>query len=148
MQENKTKRKREKRQIAQSEEKFKIMARQGMVKEYFSESKGIQNKAENIPLQEVLIFCCHKCHTLWVTFSILLLLTSFFVLSLLFRCSFYEHHLCTHYLIFLFLRLVHIQTTACFTKNNVSFSIKQRVVFPKTTARFSRFLSVLGSKSE
>ena len=63
MQENKTKRKREKRQIAQSEEKFKIMARQGMVKEYFSESKGIQNKAENIPLQEVLIFCCHKCHT-------------------------------------------------------------------------------------
>ena len=49
MQENKTKRKREKRQIAQSEEKFKIMARQGMVKEYFSESKGIQNKAENIP---------------------------------------------------------------------------------------------------
>ena len=59
----KAKRKRQKRQIAQSEEKFKIMAGQEIVKEYFSESKGIQNKAENIPLQEVLIFCCHKCHT-------------------------------------------------------------------------------------
>ena len=75
------------------------------------------------------IFCCHKCHTLWVTFSILLLLTSFFVFVFAFCCSFYEHHLCTHYHIFLFLRLVHLQTTACFTKNNVSFSIKQRLVF-------------------
>ena len=63
MQENMTKRKRQKRQIAQSEEKFKIMAKQETVKEYFSKYKGIQNKAENIPLQEVLIFCCHKCHT-------------------------------------------------------------------------------------
>ena len=94
------------------------------------------------------IFCCHKCHTLRVTFSILLLLTSFFVFVIAFCCSFFEHYFCTHYHIFLFLRLVHLQTTACFTKNNVSFSIKQRVVFPKTTACFSRFLSVSGSKSE
>ena len=60
MQENMTKRK---RQIAQSEEKFKIMAGQEMVKEYFSSSMSLQNELENIPLQEVLIFCCHKCHT-------------------------------------------------------------------------------------
>ena len=63
MQENMTKRKRQKRQIAQSEEKFKIMAGQEMVKEYFSPSMNLQNELENIPLQEVLIFCCHKCHT-------------------------------------------------------------------------------------
>ena len=54
-----------KRQIAQSEEKFKIMAGQEMVKEYFSESKTLQNKAESIPLQGVLFFCCHKCHIHW-----------------------------------------------------------------------------------
>ena len=36
-----------------------------MVKEYFSESKTLQNKAENIPLQGVLFFCCHKCHIHW-----------------------------------------------------------------------------------
>lgn len=65
MQENKTKRKRQKRQIAQSEEKFKIMARQEIVKEYFSPSMNLQNELENIPLQEVLIFCCHKCHIHW-----------------------------------------------------------------------------------
>ena len=63
MQENMTKRKRQKRQIAQSEEKFKIMAGQEIVKEYFSGSKTLQNKAESIPLQGVLFFCCHKCHT-------------------------------------------------------------------------------------
>ena len=62
MQENMTKRK---RQIAQSEEKFKIMAKQEIVKEYFSKYKGIQNKAESIPLQGVLFFCCHKCHIHW-----------------------------------------------------------------------------------
>lgn len=62
MQENMTKRKRQKRQIAQSEEKFKIMAGQEIVKEYFLESKTLQNKAENIPLQGVLFFWCHKCH--------------------------------------------------------------------------------------
>ncbi len=50
MQENKAKRKRQKRQIAQSEEKFKIMAGLEMVKEYFSESKTLQIKAESIPL--------------------------------------------------------------------------------------------------
>ena len=65
IQENKTKRKRQKRQIAQSEEKFKIMAGQEIVKEYFSPSMSLRNELENIPLQEVLIFCCHKCHTQW-----------------------------------------------------------------------------------
>ena len=71
MQENMTKRKREKRQkrqkrqIAQSEEKFKIMGGQEIVKEYFSPSTSLQNIAENIPLQGVLFFCCHKCHIHW-----------------------------------------------------------------------------------
>ena len=58
-------RQREKRQIAQFEEKFRIMAGQGIVKEYFSLSMSLQNEPENSPLQEVLIFCCHKCHNLW-----------------------------------------------------------------------------------
>lgn len=56
-------------------------------------------------------------------------LTSFFVFFIAFCCSFFEHYFCTHYYIFLFLRLVHLQTTACFTKNNVSFFPKQRLVF-------------------
>ena len=54
-----------KRQIAQFEEKFIIMARQEIVKEYFSPSMSLQNEPENTPLQEVLIFCCHKCHIHW-----------------------------------------------------------------------------------
>lgn len=41
------------------------MAGQEIVKEYFSESKSLQNIAENIPLQGVLLFCCHKCHIHW-----------------------------------------------------------------------------------
>ena len=41
------------------------MAGQGIVKEYFSPSMRLQNELENIPLQEVLIFCCHKCHIHW-----------------------------------------------------------------------------------
>ena len=41
------------------------MARQEIVKEYFSPSMSLQNEPEKSPLQEVLIFCCHKCHNLW-----------------------------------------------------------------------------------
>lgn len=52
MQENMTKRKRQKRQIAQSEEKFKIMAGQEIVKEYFSPSMNLQNELENIPYKK------------------------------------------------------------------------------------------------
>ena len=52
----KAKRKRQKRQIAQSEEKFKIMAGQEIVKEYFSESKSLQNIAEHIPYREFCFF--------------------------------------------------------------------------------------------
>ncbi len=42
----------------------KKMGRQGIVKEHFSSSRSLQNEPKNIPLQGVLIFCCHKCHTL------------------------------------------------------------------------------------
>ena len=41
------------------------MAGQEIVKEHFSSSRGLQNESQNIPLQGVLIFCCHKCHILW-----------------------------------------------------------------------------------
>ena len=37
--------------------------REEIVKEYFSPSMNLQNELENIPLQEVLMFRCHKCHT-------------------------------------------------------------------------------------
>ena len=42
----------------------KKMGRQGIVKEHFSSSRSLQNEPQNIPLQGVLIFCCHKCHTI------------------------------------------------------------------------------------
>ena len=45
-----------KRQIAQSEEKFKIMAGQEIVKEYFSPSMNLQNELENIPYKKFWFF--------------------------------------------------------------------------------------------
>ena len=82
----------------------------------------------------MLIFCCHKCHTL-LHFSSLFLtsLRTFFPSFLPFR------HCPTNDTLFSTKRhVVFHQTTRCFLYNDTLFFIKHHVVFPQTS-RLSPF---------